>query len=99
MIRISGFQVSAKDLKDDHGWTVLMWAALAGSLDICDSGQAMATEGWELTGFNRTITPLITCHVLPVGYTYCTFGEDPGMPAGMIQLLFLTDTCGQYEVT
>lgn len=40
----------AKDLKDDHGWTVLMWAALAGSLDICDSGQAMATEVWELTG-------------------------------------------------
>ena len=26
-----------------------MWAALAGSLDICDSGQAMA-EGWEPTG-------------------------------------------------
>ena len=34
----------AKDLKDDHGWTVLMWAALAGSLDICDSGQALRAD-------------------------------------------------------
>ena len=24
-----------EDLKDDHGWNVLMWAALAGSIDIC----------------------------------------------------------------
>eukprot|EP00439_Symbiodinium_sp_Y106_P029334 s3714_g3.t1 len=27
---------TAKTLKDDHGWTVLMWAALAGNVDICD---------------------------------------------------------------
>ena len=26
---------TAKTLKDDHGWTVLMWAALAGNVDIC----------------------------------------------------------------
>ena len=24
-----------EDVKDDHGWTVLMWGALAGSIDIC----------------------------------------------------------------
>ena len=28
-------EVYSEALKDDHGWTVLMWAALAGNLDIC----------------------------------------------------------------
>lgn len=32
--------LSPQDVKDDYGWTVLMWAALAGSIDICDAWTA-----------------------------------------------------------
>jgi len=32
----SGHQGATLDLKDDEGWNVLMWAALAGDLDVCE---------------------------------------------------------------
>lgn len=31
------FSLDPQDVKDDYGWTVLMWASLAGSIDICDA--------------------------------------------------------------
>ena len=60
------FSLYPQDVKDDYGWTVLMWASLAGSIDICDA--------W--TGYFFRVVILLRYfsweykHLYNIGYIY-----------------------------